>query len=231
MKVVFLDPGHGGHDPGAVGPSGLKESDMALDVCLRARDLLDPYVMVFLSRERDEFVSLSRRAEKANEVGADAFVSYHFNAANSAMTALSFEGFTTPGDNRSDDLATAILEHHGKLFPEQVLRPDLSDGDPDKEANFTVIKRTACPSMLMEGEFIHTKHGEKLIKNPDNRQKMAEAVKLGVLEFLGISSGGMTDAEVEETVNGSGPDSGKILAAVEAIELQCRKIREVVSSG
>jgi len=213
-KIVFLDPGHGGHDPGALGPSGLKESNMALDVCLRARDLLLPYCDVLLTREKDTFVSLSGRAKLANEGGADAFISYHFNSATSASVGLSFEGFTTRGQNNSDRLCEAILRNHGELLPEQVLRADRSDGDIDKEANFAVIRKTACPSCLIEGEFIHTNHGAHLIMNPLKRQAMAEAVKLGVLEFFGISSAGLTDADV--------------MAIVERIESSCADLREAV---
>lgn len=216
-KKIVLDPGHGGHDPGAINRRlGLEEADMALDVCKRARDLLVPYVDVILTREDDRFLSLSARPEIANKAGADAFVSYHFNSASSPGTALSYEGFTTRGQNNSDRLCNAILENHGKLLPEQSLRADRADGDIDKEANFAVIRKTACPSCLIEGEFIHTTHGANLIMNPLKRQAMAEAVKLGVLEFFGISSAGLTDADV--------------LAIVERMESICHELREAAKS-
>jgi N-acetylmuramoyl-L-alanine amidase len=185
-KIVFLDPGHGGADPGALGPSGLKESDMALDVCQRAQKLLCDVVDCRLTRNDDTFISLSGRPAMANKAGADVFVSYHFNAATSKGTANSWEIFTTRGQNRSDKLASFIGEEHAKLFPEQTKRTDYSDGDIDKEANFAVIRGTDHPACLMEGEFIHTYHGEKLIKDPAKRQKMALAVSLGVRRFLGI---------------------------------------------
>lgn len=188
MKVVVLDPGHGGHDSGALGPSGLKEAAMALDVCKRAQALLAPYVKCLLTRDTDVFVTLSARPAFANVNKADAFVSYHFNSGDSQATARSWEIFTTPGQNRSDKLADCVAEAHGKRFTGvQAVRADRSDGDVDKEANFTVIKGTNCPSCLMEGEFIHTAHGEALIKDPANRQKMAEAVAEGVLMFLQIA--------------------------------------------
>ncbi len=160
---------------------------MALDVCQRAEKLLSPYVRCILTRNDDTFISLSERPKIANRVNADAFVSYHFNSGSSQSTTSSWEIFTTPGQNNSDRLATCIGEAHKALFQEQKIRADFSDGDLDKEARFAVIRGTRCPSALMEGEFIHTRHGEALIASPEARQKMALAVAIGTLNFLGVT--------------------------------------------
>ena len=186
LPIVVLDPGHGGHDSGAIGPSGLKESDMSLDVCLRAKRILEGILDVRLTRETDILLNLSERPAIANVLRAKAFVSYHFNAGSSQNTALSWEVFTTLGQNRSDALATCIGDEHAKLPLGQSSRTDMSDGDIDKEVNFSVIRLTNCPSCLMEGEFIHTRHGEDLIKKPFNRELMALAVAKGLCKFLGV---------------------------------------------
>jgi N-acetylmuramoyl-L-alanine amidase len=194
--IVVLDPGHGGRDPGAVNELvGITEAEMTLDVCQRAESLLSNCCEVVLTREKDCFVSLRARPGLANKLKADAFVSYHFNAGSSSRTALSFEGFTTPGQNNSDSLCRAILDAHGRLLPEQSLRADRSDGDDDKEANFAVIRGTHCPSCLIEGEFIHTIHGAELIKNDNKRQMMALAVAFGVKKFLGLGDSSDQDAQ------------------------------------
>ena len=185
MKVC-LDAGHGGNDVGALGPSGLKESEMALDVCERAKFMLSPQVEVVMTRSNDTFISLTKRADICNAEDCDIFISYHFNAATS-MTANGWEIFTTKKDNNSDKLATCIGEAHAALFPNQNARQDWADGDLDKEANFSVIRRANCPAVLMEGEFIHTPLGEALIKDPSNRDKMARAVAAGALKYLGLS--------------------------------------------
>jgi len=222
-KIVFLDPGHGGHDPGAVNRAhNLEEADAALDVCLRAKKLLDRYVVCYLTRMTDVFIPLSKRPMMANAAEADVFVSYHFNSATSQNTRLSYEGFTTRGQNQSDRLCEAILKRHGELFPEQKLRADLSDGDLDKEANFAVLRGTECPSCLIEGEFIHTDHGAKLIASPEARQRMARAVAEGVLEFLGINQ------EEREDLS---PDDSRASAVwlserLDSIDRQIRRIRE-----
>lgn len=87
VRRVVLDPGHGGMDPGAVGPSGLREKDVTLDLALRARDRLArsaPGLAVFLTRDQDEFLPLASRTAAANQFGADLFVSLHVNAAERA---------------------------------------------------------------------------------------------------------------------------------------------------
>ncbi len=81
-RRVVIDPGHGGHDPGAVGPSGLYEKDVVLDIALKLKEILltDPLNEVFLTRETDRFISLEERTAMANRKNADFFVSIHANA-------------------------------------------------------------------------------------------------------------------------------------------------------
>jgi len=82
LIVVALDPGHGGEDPGAIGPTGLKEKDVVLAVAkqLRERLLREPNVRVLMTRDADYFVPLHERVRKARRVGADLFVSIHADA-------------------------------------------------------------------------------------------------------------------------------------------------------
>jgi len=185
-KIVCLDAGHGDHDSGAVGPNGLKEKDANLEVVLLAEEYLKPYVDVVLTRRTDKFLSLSDRPAISNAANADVFVSYHFNAG-SRTVKLSWEIFTSRGQNRSDILADKIGLAHDSFFSNsQSMRADRSDGDLDKEANFTVITGTRCPACLMEGEFISTPHGELSIRNNVNQRMRARAVAVGVLDFLEI---------------------------------------------
>ncbi len=82
LVVVAIDPGHGGEDPGAIGPSGLREKDVVLAVALLLRDRINatPGMRAMLTRDEDYFVPLHDRVKKARRVSADLFVSIHADA-------------------------------------------------------------------------------------------------------------------------------------------------------
>jgi N-acetylmuramoyl-L-alanine amidase len=82
LVVVTLDPGHGGEDPGAVGPTGLREKDVVLQIALALRERLNsvPGLRAMLTRDADFFVPLGERVRKARRVQADLFVSIHADA-------------------------------------------------------------------------------------------------------------------------------------------------------
>jgi N-acetylmuramoyl-L-alanine amidase len=86
VSRIVIDPGHGGHDPGAQG-KGVNEAELVLDVALRLEKLLSavPGVEVILTRRTDEFVPLPERTAIANREGADLFLSIHANASTSAQ--------------------------------------------------------------------------------------------------------------------------------------------------
>lgn len=111
--TVVLDPGHGGHDTGAVGPTGLMEKDVVLDLALRLRRLLLERlgVRVILTREEDVFIPLQERTAIANRAKADFFISLHVNGA-AKRGAVGFETFyftREPSDN--DARASAQREN------------------------------------------------------------------------------------------------------------------------
>ncbi len=82
LLVVAIDPGHGGEDPGAIGPTGLKEKDVVLAIAMQLRERLNakPGVRVLMTRDSDFFVPLGDRVKKAERVQADLFVSIHADA-------------------------------------------------------------------------------------------------------------------------------------------------------
>lgn len=82
LVVVAIDPGHGGEDPGAIGPSGLREKDVVLAISLQLRDRINarPGMRAMLTRDADFFVPLHDRVRKARRVQADLFVSIHADA-------------------------------------------------------------------------------------------------------------------------------------------------------
>ncbi len=83
IRRIVVDPGHGGHDPGAVGPNGIQEKDVVLAIGLKLRELFreELGVDVVMTRSTDVFIPLEERTAIANKVGADLFLSVHANAA------------------------------------------------------------------------------------------------------------------------------------------------------
>ena len=133
LVVVAIDPGHGGEDPGASGPSGLHEKDVVLAIAMQLRDRLNanPNMRAMLTRDADFFVPLHERVKKARRVQADLFVSIHADAfmdpdaRGASVFALSQNGATSSAarwmanrENASDLIGGANL--HAK--DESVLR-------------------------------------------------------------------------------------------------------------
>lgn len=190
MRVV-IDPGHGAPDPGARGRMS-NEADINLDVSfLISKFLSEKYgITAPLTRtgpkriHRDNRnVDLSARPAMANRLKADAFVSVHCNGAV-APEANGFEVYTTPGQNRSDILATAIFESWSKAFPAQRKRTDYRDNDPDKEANLKVLREAQCPAILVELGFITNPQEERFLLNKMNQEIMGLAIATGIYNFV-----------------------------------------------
>ena len=103
LVIVALDPGHGGEDPGAIGPNGTREKDVVLQIALRLRDRINqqPNMRAFLTRDADFFVPLHVRVQKARRVQADLFISLHADAfltphpQGASVFALSEKGATS----------------------------------------------------------------------------------------------------------------------------------------
>lgn len=185
--LIVWDPGHGEHDSGAVSPTGLKESDVVLAICLAAVSFLAPYPVVNrLTRTQDVFIELGTRASFANGLDADLFVSVHCNSATNP--ASGFEVFTSPGQTDSDEAATEIFEEYlaTPRFKGMKARAEYGDGDPDKEAKFIVLTRTNMAAVLVETEFIHTPEGDRFFRDQANIQAAGQALGRGVLRACGI---------------------------------------------
>ena len=134
LVIVAIDPGHGGEDPGAVGPTGLREKDVVLAVALKLRDRLNsvPGMRAMLTRDADFFVPLHERVRKARRVQADLFVSIHADAfftpaaRGASVFALSETGATSAAarwmankENAADGVGGVNL---GVVKDAQVLR-------------------------------------------------------------------------------------------------------------
>jgi N-acetylmuramoyl-L-alanine amidase len=117
VDVVVIDPGHGGKDPGAIGPSGLLEKEVVLDICKRLASLLETRLGInaILTRGDDTFISLSGRTKMANAEGADLFISVHANASRK-RSANGFETYFLAEAKNDAGRAAAILENSAIRF-------------------------------------------------------------------------------------------------------------------
>ncbi|UCE18601.1 MAG: N-acetylmuramoyl-L-alanine amidase [Gemmatimonadota bacterium] len=132
FDLIVLDAGHGGKDPGATGPTGLKEKEIVLDVTKRLANLLRKHlgVNVILTRDDDSYIPLQQRTEIANSTGADLFISIHANAAKRRQVGGCQTFFLSPAKN-DEARAVAMLENAALKFEEEYASgaTELSDED------------------------------------------------------------------------------------------------------
>ncbi len=166
--LVCLDPGHGGGDSGAVGPTGLSEKNINLDIALKVKSRLeDRGYEVILTRYDDSYISDKERVEMANKRQANIFVSIHNNDPG-LKNSIGTETYFSPNSSTtSKSLANYIQD---KL----VLALD-SKNPGVKEAGFYVLKETRMPSVLVQGSFV---------SNWDGEEKIATGITDGIINFV-----------------------------------------------
>ena len=151
---VFIDAGHGGSDPGAVG-NGLKEKDIVLSIATKLGALLNGRgISIKYSRTNDTYLSLEERARLANAWGADLFVSIHANSATSSVRGT--ECYTHPTAN------TATKTLSGNVSRAIANKFGISNRG-HKEANFAVLRLSNMPSILVETAFISNSSDANLL--------------------------------------------------------------------
>ncbi|MFP4662612.1 MAG: N-acetylmuramoyl-L-alanine amidase [Halanaerobiales bacterium] len=180
-KVILLDPGHGGHDPGAVGKRGLKEKDLTLDIALRVFKLLktNTSARVYLTRDSDQFISLYKRSEMANNLNADTFISIHINGAENGIE----RGIETYAHYNSSKKSWALA-----WYLQDSLVRELGFIDRGLKAeNFHVVRETNMDSVLLEIGFITEPAEERLLSQNSIREKAALAIFRGILDYYSKS--------------------------------------------
>jgi len=181
MSYVWtLVEGHGGKDPGAIGPSGLHEADVVLKITqFTGKYLGDAGVMIVYTRAGDKFVSLNERANFANDSNCDCFVSIHCNASKNPQ-AYGIEVWYYPGSGVGRKLTEGILD---KLK----LETGLANRGLKESAGLAVLRLTAMPAVLVELPFISNPKEEMLLKDAGFQRRAARAIAEGIAEHLGLS--------------------------------------------
>lgn len=199
FTTVVLDPGHGGHDRGAVSKFGF-EKDFALDVALRARPLLEKQgYKVVMTRSTDVFIPLDKRSAVANNIAGSIFVSIHFNSTNTNPDARGFEIFSmaprgapATNDSRPSERDLRAEPGNGLDVPSSALAgsvfhallghvPLVDRGI--KHARFAVLRLSTVPAILIECGFVSNNAESTLIGSSAWRSHVAEAIVDGVENY------------------------------------------------
>jgi len=175
MAKVFIDAGHGGSDPGAVG-NGLKEKNLTLAIAKECVEVLKAAgVSVKMSRTGDTYPTLGERCRMANAWGADLFVSIHINAGGgTGFESYIYNGSTSSKTKQFQDVlhqtiaAGCGLKDRGK-----------------KKANYQVLRGTSMPAVLTENGFIDNKSDAAKMKDSSWVKKVGRLHAEGILKFLG----------------------------------------------
>ena len=181
---IMVDPGHGGSDPGAIGPTGVEEADANLAMSLRLRDRLeDMGAEVRMTRDTDRNVSrpgakqkeeLQARVALANKWPADLFVAVHSNSS----TVPTLKGTQTFHARQSSQTSRNMAKAIHKNMVATTGRRDLKV----RKADFYVVKHTHMPAVLVETAFVSNPEEEKLLADPEFHGLVADAIAAGVAE-------------------------------------------------
>ena len=180
--IVVIDPGHGGHDPGAVHFS-LGEANYVLYISNRVYESINrhPNIRAFMTRKTDVFVPLIDRALIANGV-ADLFVSLHVNGFYNAA-ANGTETFYLP---REDEFNFPISRNRVAYIFHENLRANLGLSNRGvRQANFSVLRNTVMPSVLLEPGFISNPNDYRVLASQAGRDAYVFSVYSSILQVMG----------------------------------------------
>jgi|GEM_PF-3287103 len=178
-KKIFVDPGHGGTDPGAIGPTGLKESIATLQTSLKLKDLLlNGGALVKLSRETDTYPTLPDRTNMANSWEADRFICVHYNSTSDRTVNGTETLYYTYGSETSKDLAQKLQNRlvEALKLPNRGIKP---------RSDLWVLKESKMPAALTESSFISNPYEESRLKDINYISKIALAHYYGILDHFG----------------------------------------------
>jgi len=216
---IVIDAGHGGHDTGTIGPTGLMEKDLCLDVALRLGKIIQqrlPGADIVYTRSDDTFIPLEERTNIANQAKADLFISIHANSSQDhaargvetyylnlkgsaeAMEVAARENASSDqGVHDLEDLVKKIARNE-KIDESKEFAEDIQDSLAKRmqkasksvkdrgvrKAPFVVLIGADMPSILTEISFLSNPADEKLLKQPECRQRVAEGLYQGVASYL-----------------------------------------------
>lgn len=177
MAIVVLDAGHGGDDPGTSG-FDLVEKKLALNIATKVQGILhESDVTVYMTRTTDGFVSLGERSRIANAKDADLFVSFHHNSGGGE----GFESYIYPGlrqtktGSMQDEIHASTMDFYASY--------DLQDRGK-MEADFSVLRETEMPAILLENLFLDSQTDTQYLKQPSFIKGLSQGIAGGILKAV-----------------------------------------------
>lgn len=227
---IVVDAGHGGHDTGTIGPNGLLEKDLVLDVALRLGKLLQNRMGadVVYTRDDDTFIPLETRTAIANQEQADLFISVHANSSRDASARgveTYYLNFTTSADAlevaaRENAVSDQSIHQLQDLVKKIALKEKVEESREFaadvqqsmaqalkvksrgvKKAPFIVLIGANMPSILAEISFVSNPTDAKKLKTEAYRQKIAEALYRGVAKYVEGLSGMKVAADKQAPIS------------------------------
>ncbi|MDB1948009.1 cell wall-binding repeat-containing protein [Clostridium tertium] len=171
--VVYIDPGHGGYDPGTQG-NGIVEKDIVLNYGLRLKGKLEANgIKVIMSRTSDVYVSLEDRSKGANNVNPDIFISIHINSAG-ATSASGIETFYKKDIDKplAESIQNKLISYTGAV------------DRGAKWEDFHVVRETNMPASLVECGFLTNVNEANNLKSWNYQEKLINAMLDGALDYL-----------------------------------------------
>ncbi|AWB44942.1 N-acetylmuramoyl-L-alanine amidase [Paenibacillus sp. CAA11] len=177
QRLVVIDAGHGGSDPGAGSITNRNEKEFTLAVALKVQKLLEQesWLDVVMTRDDDTYPTLQKRVKLANDLNADVFVSIHGNKvdANPIPNGVETHYTNKNSQNLARIMQKYMLEATG--LKDRGLKP----------GNLYVTKNTKMPAVLLECGFLSNPTDEKAMYTEEFQQSLAEGIVAGLKEFFG----------------------------------------------
>lgn len=177
-RVIMIDPGHGGSDPGAIGPYGTFEKEVNLAISLLLGALLEEAgAVVHYTRTEDVYVSIFERPRMAVDVGAEILVSVHANAYLDDRIARGTETLYNPNSEQNKILAQCLQS-------ELVKELQLYDRGLRQRTDLAVLNGSVIPTALVEVAFINHPDEEVLLRAPGFQAAAAKGIYNGIVKYF-----------------------------------------------